>query len=279
MPLAWITGAGGLIGSYLQRTAPAHWTARALTRELLDLTDHRAVERAFAKERPALVIHSAAQSKTIACENDPPLARRLNVEVTQLVAALAADIPLFFFSTDLVFDGKRGNYDETSSVNPLSVYGHTKAEAEQIVLRNPRHTVIRTSLNAGISPTRNRGFNEDMRAAWESGRTLNFFIDEFRCPIPAVVTACAVWEMIDKRAAGLFHVAGAERLSRVDIGNALAARWPHLTPRIKAGSLKDYSGPPRSPDTSLNSAKAQALLSFPLPRFTEWLRENPTEPV
>jgi dTDP-4-dehydrorhamnose reductase len=59
-----------------------------------------------------------------------------------------------------------------------------------------------------------------MRAAWESGRTLNLFVDEFRCPIPRVVTARAVWELADKRATGLFHVAGAERLSRVDIGRA-----------------------------------------------------------
>jgi dTDP-4-dehydrorhamnose reductase len=84
---------------------------------------------------------------------------------------------------------------------------------------------------------------------------------------------------VDKRATGLFHVAGAERLSRVEIGNALAARWPDLTPRINSCSLKDYAGPPRSPDTSLNCAKAQRLLSFPLPRFTQWLQENPNEPV
>ncbi len=279
MPLAWITGAGGLIGSYLQRNATVHWSVRALTRRDLDLTDRSAVERRFREEAPDLVIHAAALSKSVACEKDPPLARKLNVEVSEHLATLTAGIPFLFFSTDLVFDGKRGDYDEATPVNPLSVYGHTKAEAEQIVLRNPRHTVIRTSLNAGISPTRDRGFNEEMRAAWEGGRTLNLFFDEFRCPIPAVVTARAVWELADKRATGLFHVAGAERLSRVDIGHALAARWPQLAPGIKAGSLSDYSGPQRSPDTSLNCAKAQALLSFPLPRFTQWLRENPNEPI
>jgi dTDP-4-dehydrorhamnose reductase len=279
MSLAWITGAGGLIGSYLQRTAPAHWTTLALTRNILDLADKSAVEELFRKDQPALVIHSAALSKSVACEKDPPLARKLNVEVTAQLSALATGIPFFFFSTDLVFDGKRGNYDETAPVNPLSVYGRTKAEAEQIVLRNPRHTVIRTSLNAGISPTRDRGFNEEMRVAWETGRALNLFVDEFRCPIPALVTARAIWELIDKHTAGLLHLAGAERLSRVEIGNALAIRWPQLVPRIKAGSLKEYSGPARSPDTSLNCAKAQALLSFPLPRFTQWLRENPDEPI
>jgi dTDP-4-dehydrorhamnose reductase len=279
MPLAWITGAGGLIGSYLERTAPPHWKVCGLTRQTLDLTNAKAVERLFRKDSPALLIHAAALSKTVGCEKDPALALQLNVEVTQHLASLAAEIPLFFFSTDLVFDGKRGNYGEGAAVNPLSVYGETKAEAERLVLRNASHTVIRTSLNAGISPTRDRGFNEEMRAAWEQGRTLNLFVDEFRCPIPAVVTGRAVWELVDKRATGLFHVAGAERLSRVEIGNALAARWPDLTPRINSCSLKDYAGPPRSPDTSLNCAKAQRLLSFPLPRFTQWLQENPNEPV
>ena len=278
MPLAWITGAGGLIGSYLERTAPTHWSVRALTRQDLELTDRSAVEKRFSEEQPALVIHSAALSRSVACEEDPSLARQRNVEVTEHLATLAAGVPFFFFSTDLVFDGKRGNYDETFPVNPLSVYGHTKAEAEKIVLRNSRHTVIRTSLNAGISPAR-RAFNEEVRAAWEKGSTLNLFIDEFRCPIPAIVTARAVWELADKRAAGLFHVAGAERLSRAEIGRALAARWPQLNPRIKASSLRDYGGPQRSPDTSLNCGKVQALLSFPLPRFTQWLRENPDEPI
>src|SRR5688500_680298 len=142
MPLAWITGAGGLIGSYLERTAPPHWKVRGLTRQALDLTVAKAVERLFRKDSPALIIHAAALSKTVACDKDPALALQLNVEVTQHLASLAGEIPFFLLSTDLVFDGKRGNYGEGAAVNPLSVYGETKAEAERVVLRNARHTVI-----------------------------------------------------------------------------------------------------------------------------------------
>ena len=96
MPLAWITGAGGLIGSYLQRTAPAHWTVRALTRPDLELTDRAAVETRFREERPALIVHSAALSKSVACEKDPALARKLNVEVTDHLTTFADGIPFFF---------------------------------------------------------------------------------------------------------------------------------------------------------------------------------------
>lgn len=216
-------------------------------------------------------------SKSPECQANPALAKMANMETTARLAELAAEIPFVFFSTDLVFDGQKGNYTETDAVNPLNIYAETKAAAEQIVLANPRHTVIRTSLNGGTSPTGDRGFNEQIRRAWQAGQMLNLFCDEYRSPIPASASARATWELLMKNQTGLFHVAGPERLSRAEIGQALAARWPQLNPKLRVSSLQDYQGAPRSPDTSLNSAKAQAQLSFPLPGLTAWLRENPTE--
>ena len=61
------------------------------------------------------------------------------------------------------------------------------------------------------------------------------------------------------------------------MGQLLAARWPSLQPRIMPGSLKEYAGAPRAPDTSLDCAKAQRLLSFRLPGLTDWLSAHPNE--
>jgi dTDP-4-dehydrorhamnose reductase len=102
---------------------------------------------------------------------------------------------------------------------------------------------------------------------------LVLFEDEFRCPIPAEITARAIWEIIGQ--AGLFHLCGAERLSRYEIGELIAANRPELKPKIVRGSLRDYKGSPRSPDTSMSCAKIQQLLSFPLPRFSDWVRAQP----
>ena len=250
----------------------------ALTRDRLELTDAAAVRAAFRLQCPQLIIHCAAITSSPECEANPTLARKINVEVTALLAELAADIPLFFMSTDLVFDGRIGRYDETAPVNPLSLYAATKVAAEQIVLANPRHTVIRTSLNGGTSPTGDRGFNEQTRRAWQGGRTVRLFTDEYRSPIAAEVTARAIWELAALKRPGLYHVAGSERLSRWQIGQLLAARWPQLNPRITLGSLKEYKGAPRAPDTSLNCAKAQKLLAFRLPGLAEWLSAHPDEP-
>ena len=117
-----------------------------------------------------------------------------------------------------------------------------------------------------------------MRRAWQAGKTQKLFVDEFRCPMPAIVTARAIWELVAQSRPGLYHLASIQRLSRWQMGQLIAARWPQLNPRLEPASRKDYAGPPRPPDTSLNCAKIQKLLSFPLPGLGEWLMANPNEP-
>jgi dTDP-4-dehydrorhamnose reductase len=288
--MIWITGAGGLIGHALERTAAAYGLAQrvlGLRRGDLDLLDFKTVRARFCQDAPELVIHCAGLTRSPECQADPARAQKLNVDVTVILAELAAAIPLVFFSTDLVFDGRKGDYVESDAVNPLSVYGETKARAESLVLRNPGHSVVRTSLNGGTSPSGDRGFNEELRRAWSQGRVSRLFTDEFRSPIPAIVTAAAVWELVTPwlergrstgvgaGAPGLYHLAGSQRMSRWEIGRALAERWPALQPRIEPGSLSAYVGAPRPPDTSLSCGKIQRLLSFPLPGFVDWLGAHP----
>lgn len=314
-PLAWVTGAGGLIGNAIVASAPdyaSQWEVRGITRPDVDLSDFGVVEALFRKERPELVIHCAAISRNPVCEADPALARRVNVDVTARLAALCQNARFIFFSTDLVFDGMKGDYVETDPVagnaiaaekqtafslqtekvalemndlrgisagevkkmrTPLSVYSATKIAAERIVSKNPRHTIVRTSLTSGVSPTGDRSFEEEMCRAWGAGRTLNLFTDEFRCPMDASVTAHAIWELAKADAPGIFHLAGAEKLSRYEIGLLVAKKHPEVTARITPSSRADYKGPPRPADTSLNCAKIHRLLSFPLPSFSDWVEK------
>jgi dTDP-4-dehydrorhamnose reductase len=241
------------------------------------LTDFAAVERRFLAERPRLVLHCAAMSKTLECQANPAQARKINVEATALLAALAADADFILFSSDLVFDGRKGNYLETDAVNPLSIYGETKVAAEAVVSANSRHAVVRTSLNSGATPG-GSAYNEQFRAVWAQGKTLQLFHDEYRSPISATVTARAVWELAARPRGGLWHLAGAERLTRLQIGQLLAARHPELAARIESCPRRDYQGAPRPEDTSLNCAKIQPHLSFRLPGLTAWLRDNPADP-
>ncbi|MBN9691469.1 MAG: SDR family oxidoreductase [Verrucomicrobia bacterium] len=272
----WITGARGLIGSYLFGQAALLWPqcrVVAVGRPELDLTEHTRVRDQFLADSPSAVIHCAAISRSPICQADPALARRHNVDVTRHLAELAAGIPLVFFSTDLVFDGTQGHYTEDDSPNPRLIYAETKVEAEQIVRTHEQHLIIRTSLNYGHSDTGTRSFNEEMVTAWRQGRTLKLFTDEFRSPIAATETARAVLELLERNATGTVHVAGTERVSRWELGQLLAARHPEVQPRIEPSSLRDFTGPPRPADVSLKCSRAEQLLGRPLPRFRDWIAQ------
>jgi len=274
---AWITGAGGLIGNYIVQAAPrfaSRWRGQALTRDQLDLLDFAAVRREFQKDRPQLVIHCAAISSVGEAQKNPDLARRVNVEMTKRLAELAAEIQFIFLSTDLIFDGRKGDYLETDAPNPLHVYGETKVAAENIVLKNPRHLVVRTSLNYGASDSGNRSFNEQLKLSLQNSSGMKLFTDEFRSPIPAAETARAVWELANNNCTGIYHVAGAEKLSRWQIGQLLAKRWPEIKAKMVSGSAMDFHGPARALDTSMNISKVQKVLSAPLPGLTEWLASS-----
>ena len=83
-------------------------------------------------DRPGLVLHAAAWTRVDDAESDPEGARRANVDGTANVVALGA--PVVYFSTDYIFDGRKGApYAESDAPNPLGVYGRTKLEGEQEV--------------------------------------------------------------------------------------------------------------------------------------------------
>jgi dTDP-4-dehydrorhamnose reductase len=229
--------------------------------------------------KPDLLIHCAALSRTKACEQDPEKARRINVEVTKHLARLSQDIPFIFLSSGEVFDGRTGWYGETDEPNPINVYGRTKLEAEQAILQNPGHTVIRIVLTAGMSESGDRSFVEDMCRAAQAGKDVTIYADEFRCPLPAGIIARAIWELVNRNQPGLYHLGGSERLSRWDIGEILLPWYPELKGRLVSGTARNHVGSPRPADLSLRCDKIQSLLSFRIPGFREWLAQRPRRGV
>ena len=263
-----------MIGQYLVKTAP-RWAPdrdmQGLTRADLDLTDRANVERTWQSIKPNAVIHCAALSRTKDCEQDPEQARRINVEATAYLAQLSRDIPFIFLSSGEVFDGRTGWYGETDEPNPINVYGQTKLEAERAVLQNPRHTVVRIVLTAGISETGDRSFVEDMCRTVKAGKDVTLYADEFRCPLPAGVIARVIWELVDCEQPGLYHLGGSDRLSRWEIGETLLPWCPELKGHLMKGSAWNHVGSPRPADLSLRFDKIQSLLSFRIPGFRGWL--------
>jgi len=283
----WITGAQGLIGSHLVDQIPDSFRAKiesgesralGLGREELDLSDFDAVTRMWKEAPPACVIHCAAISRVGDCNTDPERAFHINTALVGHLANLCQSdgARLVLFSTDLVFDGLKSTpYFEEDAPNPVHVYAESKARAEDMARQCENHLILRTSLNAGMNPSRRSGFVEEMKSAWAQGKVLDLFVDEIRCPIPASVTADAVWELALGTFKGTLHWVGSEALSRFEIGAAVASHFPEIKPTIRATTLSDYSGPPRCPTLHLDNSRVQKLLPFPIPKFFDWARNHP----
>jgi len=148
MPGALIIGTG-MLGTALLRAADSHGlTAQALSHSQLDISQPDQVAAAIQSLRPDLIFHCAALTKVSQCQREPQLAQQVNAQGTASVveAAERAMARLIYFSTDYVFDGRKGApYVETDTPAPLNAYGASKLAGEQAVRAYHRGHVIRTS--------------------------------------------------------------------------------------------------------------------------------------
>lgn len=263
-----VTGANGVLGRQFLAARPDHVTLIGLSGRPctpvaglpltpLDLTNARALEGAYRMSRPDVVVHLAALANVGWCYREPERARAVNVAATAHLAALcrADGVPLVFTSTDMVFDGTAPPYREDALLAPLSVYGRTKADAERHVL-DAGGTVVRLALLYGPGT-----FLDTMLAALRSDSPLTLFADEYRTPLDLTTAALVLWALVERRSPGVLHAGGLERLSRVEMGQRLAALLGVASPRIQCVSRTSVGGSePRPADTSLDSSRLRALV-------------------
>jgi len=221
------------------------------------------VLRALDTVQPDIVVHAAGVTNVETCESNPRLAEEVNVRCAANVARGCATrgVRLVHVSTDHLFAGVAAGADESWTVEPQNVYARTKAQAELEVLQTlPSALVVRTNF-FGWGPSYRRSFSDSIIAALRADRELLLFQDVFFTPILIAALAGAVHDLLDRKAVGIFHVAGDDRISKHDFGLAVA-RYFQLDARlIKAGSIRDQPGLVRRPlDMSLSNRKLRALL-------------------
>ncbi|WP_435006540.1 SDR family oxidoreductase [Tundrisphaera lichenicola] len=265
-----LTGASGQLGAYLleQLIADGHkveaWSLRAREDRCgvkfrpIDLTDADATERALRQTAPQAIIHAAALSSAEAVRADPAGANTINVEATRRIAewSMKNGRRLVFTSTDLVFDGSRPWSREDDPAIPLLIYGQTKKDAENAVLQGATGVVARLSLLFGPSRSGRPYFFDRAIQEIREGIPRTFFDDEFRTPLDLSTAARILIELMTSDLSGLFHVAGAERVSRFELMRRASMALGLNTELVKANRRSDqFSSHPRPADVSLDTSK------------------------
>lgn len=142
------TGANGQVGRALKLTLK-DVNYYALTRDDLDLTNLELIFGVLDKYKPSVIIHLAAYTDVEGAEDQTDQAICINYKATSEIVAYCNKfrIPLIYLSSDYVFDGqKKGPYIESDPINPLGVYGKSKALAEEVVRSKlDNYIILRTS--------------------------------------------------------------------------------------------------------------------------------------
>lgn len=278
-----VLGASGFLGrhvaSLLGARAVAHSRSAAMASAqalVADLTEGEQLQRLLDTQAARVLINCAALSQPAACEADPLAAQAINTDLPRALGewATAEGARIIHVSTDLVFGASpapAGGFREEDEPAPLCVYGESKARGEQELLEvAPDALVVRLPLLYGDGRGTGRGASEDLFAILERGEVARLFEDEWRTPLPVSVAAAALRELLDMDTSGLLHVAGAERVSRLELGRALHAHRFQDQDRMERellGCVRADLGlaPPRPEDTSLCSERSRALLKTALP--------------
>jgi dTDP-4-dehydrorhamnose reductase len=266
-----VTGAGGALGSVLMRElcrrslpaegivsphGPAPFTGQVWSADLMDSRTYR--ERVLALA-PKTIVHLGAVALPSEAYRDPERARKVNVESTAVLLALAEKCGARFLyaSTDLVFDGEAGPYGEDDTPEPATFYGRTKLEAEAHVFTYRRGLSMRFPLMYGFpDAARKPTFFETMVENLKANRPVRLFTDEFRTPLwlDDAARACIALAQSDLR--GVIHLGGPERLSRFEMGERLAAALGADARLLEGVSREAFDSPePRVRDVSLLSQR------------------------
>ncbi|MFM9462635.1 SDR family oxidoreductase [Streptomyces scabiei] len=272
---ALIVGGSGFLGAELvrqARTAGYTTVATYVTKPgdassaawyPLDLRDVGRLEAVMAEVSPHLVLNVSSGGADWAITAEGP--------IQLAMAAARYGSRMVHVSSDAVFSGARVNYDESCLPDPVTPYGAAKAAAETGVLAvHPGALVARTSLIIGYG----RSEHEHMVHKLAAGCDGALFTDDIRCPVHVADLAAALLELASSEAAGIHHLAGADALSRHELGT-LIARRDGLDPSCLPTGLRAESILPGALDVRLDSQATQRLLRTTL----RGARRFCTEPV
>jgi dTDP-4-dehydrorhamnose reductase len=280
-----ITGSNGLLGQKLVERCKKHQinflaTSKGENRnsdcdpndyQEMDITSADEIAYVFTNFKPTHVIHTAAITNVDYCELHPEECKKVNTDAVQLLFEASKKMNSHFqlLSTDFVFDGEKGNYNENDKVNPLSHYAQRKVDAENLLLNDGDYnnwSIVRTIIVYGTGNNLSRSNLISWTiSALKKNEQLKVVDDQFRAPTWASDLAYACIEICSRNKKGIYHISGPETFSILEIAQKVADFFNLPKENIQKISSSELNQP----------AKRPPITGFDLTKATEELNYHP----
>jgi dTDP-4-dehydrorhamnose reductase len=276
--LILILGAGGQVGTELQRSFADAGEVIACDRKAADLSRPEELRTIIAQLLPAVILNAAAYTAVDRAESEPDLAMTINGRAPRVLAEEAAklDTLLVHYTTDYVFDGsKKSPWVESDAPNPLNVYGQTKLAGEDAIREvGGKYLIFRTSWVYG---PHGHNFLRTMLRLGRERDQLKIVDDQFGAPTSAIAIADATRAIVDKAvttesAFGTYHLTcGGETTWRrfaQEIFSQHHQRSGEKVPQVIPISSSEYPTPATRPANSvLSNKKLRSTFGVSLPNW------------
>jgi dTDP-4-dehydrorhamnose reductase len=280
MPKILVTGANGQLGSELHaiHTAYPQYDFTFVDRSTLDLSNLCKLEDYFDDKTFDVIINCAAYTAVDKAQSDEELADTVNHRAVSLLAKLAQkkNISLIHISTDYVFDGKNYRpYIETDSTDPQGVYGRTKRDGENAILKNaPKNTVIiRTSW---VYSSFGANFVKTMLRLGKEKDSLGVIFDQVGTPTYArdlAYTILDILPQIKNETPEIYHYSNEGVASWYDFARAIF-ELTNTTCEVNPITTDQYPTPASRPHYSLlNKAKIKDAFAISIPYWKNSLKQ------
>ena len=208
----------------------------------LQLDDPQWIHNLFRRSQPETLIYGHAVCDVPKCEANPKWAYEINVQhVQRTLDAVPSHTRFIYVSSDHVFGGN-GTFDESSSPRPISAYGLTRVQAENLVLARPNSLVIRIGLPIGASPNGRTGHLDWLQYRTHHNLPITIIKDEYRSAVQATDLGTRIMKLAHSRESGIRHIPATRAVSRVELANYLLDKLK-ITPTYKIESRHEQPVP------------------------------------